>query len=164
MIQVGALGIQKHQHTCLISPTEEILRQCQSLFGPGKSEFEPHQVFIAIKVTQPGSGFQKELDFLFRTMQTRLCLPGVRDTEEGRFIRLAFAFSRRISLQEVQLPSTVENQGLIVGFRGVLSGTWEMKVHFPNPGHVETLLGNTAKLIQHVHYIDSAPPPPPKRI
>jgi hypothetical protein len=91
-------------------------------------------------------------------------MPGVRDTEEGRFIRLACAFSRRISLQKVQLPSNVENQGFIVYFHSVIPGSWQMKVHFPNSGRVETVLGNTAKLIQHVNYMDSASTPQPKKI
>lgn len=160
------MNIQKRPGKHAIHPPNEILVQCQSLFGLEESGYEPHQVFIAMKkMSSPNDGaFQDEFDFLLRIMQLRLCLPGVRDTEEGRFIRLAIAFSRRISVQKIKLPATVKNEAFIVDLRSLFPGTCEMKIHFPNPGHVETVLGNTAKLIEHITYIDPICPPPPKGI
>ncbi|KAJ5110872.1 hypothetical protein N7532_001407 [Penicillium argentinense] len=158
-MKVGVLDMREHKDTYLVCPSNEILDQCQRLFGSGKSEFEPQQVFIVMKMMPRTDGdFSNELDFLLRIMQTRLCSDGIYDTDEGHLIRLAIAFSRRISLQEVPLPHTVKNEGYLVDIQGVIPGIWEIKVRFPSPGYVTPVRGSVAKLIQHITYINSNPP------
>ena len=122
MIEVGVLGIRECQGTYFIDPPDEILIECQSLFGSKQSGLKPAEVFIAIKSLPSIVGhFQNELNFLLHVMRARLCSPGVFDSEEGRLIRLAIAFSRRISLQ----PG--DNRGYIVHVKCVHPGV--LKIH-----------------------------------
>lgn len=157
---MGVLSYRDDGDKYVIYPTSEILHECQRIFDTRKSGFEPQQVFIVMKISRNKKSFSRERDFLLHIMRIRLCLTG-HHTDEGRFIRLAIAFHRKVCLHDVQLPPLVGNKGHVVEFRGTLPGVWEIKVCLSNSGHihVETMLGKAEKLLEHIKYIDSTDPP-----
>ncbi|KAJ5882829.1 uncharacterized protein N7473_011091 [Penicillium subrubescens] len=164
-LQVGELSVrvfrlQEDQNKYVVYPQNHVLSQCQALFGSEKSGFAPEQVFIVIhKISTAIVIRSEELDFLLRIMQTRLCSFGVFDTDEGRFIRLAIAFSRNISLLGVQQPySSVKDGGRLVDLENVVPGTWEIKVRFPGP-EVVCVRGSVTELTQSIRYEEPHSPP-----
>ncbi|KAF3394363.1 hypothetical protein F1880_005498 [Penicillium rolfsii] len=157
-LQVGELRVrvfrpQEDQDKFVIYPQNKVLDQCQALFCRERSGFAPEQVFIAIhKISDTVAIRPDEHDFLLRIMQTRLCSFGVFDTDEGRFIRLAIAFSRNISLSGVQQPdSSVKAGGRLVDLESVVPGIWEIKVRFPGQ-EVVCVRGSVNELTQSILY------------
>lgn len=155
--------LQKDQNKFVVYPQDHILVQCRALFGSERSGFAPEQVFIVIQKisTTTAADCREELDFLLRIMQTRLCSSGVFDTDEGRFIRLAIAFSRNISLLGVHQPySSGKNGGRLVDLQSVIPGIWEIKVRFPGPESVVCVRGSVTELMQSICYQEPASSPP----
>lgn len=152
--------LQQGQDKFVVYPQDQILVQCRALFGSERSEFAPEQVFIVIqKISTTVPDYQEELGFLLRIMQTRLCSSGVFDTDEGRFIRLAIAFSRNISLLGVQQSySSGKSEGRLVDLRSVVPGTWEIEVRFAGPESVVCVQGSMTELMQSIRYLEPVPP------
>lgn len=158
------MSVQEHQGSFVVSPSDDILIECQGLFGSGISDFTPQEVFIGIQMlSKTNDHYRNERDFLQRIMQTRLCAPGVYHTDEGRFIRLSIAFSRVISLLGAQqlCPSISKNEGHLVDIRGVCPGIWEVKVRFLSPEYVVSVRGSLEDLTKHILYKEPTFPPSP---
>lgn len=158
IVLVGVLRVQEHQDTLVVSPPTNILVKCQELFNPETSIFTPQQVFIVIqKISTTNDDYRKELHFLLRTMLTRLCSPGVYESDEGCFIRLAIAFFREISLHgaEQVCPGLLRTEGNLVDIQEIEPGTWEIKVRFLSPEFVVPVQGSLLELTQKIHYKES---------
>jgi hypothetical protein len=152
---VGALIVQDFQDKIIILPQKDILVKCQELFDPEAFVFTPQQVFIAIKkMSTANEDYCQELQFLFRTMQTTLCLPGVYDSDEGRLIRLSIAFSRVFSLlgAEQHCPGLLKNECNLVDIQDIGRGRWEIKIRFLGSQHVVPLKGSLLGLTEQIKF------------
>lgn len=152
---VGVLKVQELQDTFVVSPPNDILVKCQELFDLETSIFTPQQVFIVIqKISTANDDYHEELHFLLRTMQTRLCSPGVYGSDEGCFIRLSIAFSRVISLRgtEQLCPGLLKSEGRLVDIQEIEPGMWEIEVLFLSSEYVVSVRGSLLELAQKIHY------------